>query len=288
MGRGYVTLPRARLFYRTFGRGEPLVLVHGGPAYHHAYFLPWVRPLERSFRLILYDQAGSGKSSKRTDARYDFDTMTADLESLRRKLRLGRTNLLGHSWGAMLALEYACRHPAAVRRLVLANTFASGRDLNRGLRRMWDGATPEQRAILRMHERRGLFRDGPRYPSEYGKVASEVYAPYVRAHMKELPQALARMKIEFDVYRQLWGEHGEFRVTGRMRDWDATPNLPELPMPTLVIAGRRDMTDPISAGRIASRIPKGECAIFERSTHFPFIEQPSLFLAVVEDFLTGT
>lgn len=96
------------------------------------------------------------------------------------------------------------------------------------------------------------------------------------------------MRLEFDVYRQLWGEHGEFRVTGHMLDWDATPNLPKLPMPTLVIAGRQDMTDPVSASRIASRIPKGECAIFERSSHFPFIEQPALFLAVVEDFLTGT
>jgi proline iminopeptidase len=153
---------------------------------------------------------------------------------------------------------------------------------------MRNSATEGQRAILRKHERRGLFRDGPSYPNEYGRIANEVYTPFVRAHMKQVPRTLARMTLEFDVYRQIWGESGEFRVTGHMRDWDATPSLPNLPMPTLLIVGRDDMEEPASARRTASKIPQGECAVFERSSHFPFIEQPALFLAVVADFLNGT
>ncbi len=75
------------------------MLLHGGPAARHNYFLPWVKPLAKSFRLVLYDQCGSGKSGKATDGKYNLPVMVQDLEALRRQLRLGKVNLLGHSWG---------------------------------------------------------------------------------------------------------------------------------------------------------------------------------------------
>ncbi len=288
MAEGFVTLPSVRLFYRTIGRGEPLVFLHGGPAARHNYFLPWVKPLAKSFKLVFYDQRGSGRSSKARDRRYDFRAMCQDLDAVRRKLRLGRINLLGHSWGGSLALEYALSRPSALRRLILADTFASGKQINLRLRIMWNGATPQQRAILSRHERRGLFKDGPAYPAAYLKTATKVYEPYYLKHMKKVPRELANLKIEYDVYRQIWGEDGEFRVTGYLKDFDAMPRLSRLPMPALVLAGRDDQAGPEDARRIAERIPRGECMIFERSGHFPFIDQQGLFLAVIEDFLEGT
>ena len=136
--------------------------------------------------------------------------------------------------------------------------------------------------------RSGLFRDGDRYPKEYERVANEVYAPYYLRFMKKVPRELQNLNIAFDVYRQLWGEAGEFRVTGEIRDWDAFRRLHRIRVPTLVLAGRYDQATPESALRIAGRIPQGECLIFERSGHFPFIDQRKLFLAAIEDFLTGT
>lgn len=288
MAEGYVAARTARLFYRTVGRGPPLVFLHGGPGANHRYFLPWVKPLAAGSRLVFYDQRGGGRSTAATDRDYGLGTMVSDLEVLRKKLGLGRINLLGHSWGGMLALEYALRHPASVRRLILADTFTSGRQLNARLRAMRRGATPKQRAILSGYERRGLFRHGNVYPEEYGRVAYEVYAPYYLHHMKKVPRELAQLKVSFRVYRQLWGENGEFRVTGELAEWDGASGLSRLPMPTLVLAGRYDQASPEDAARTAKALPKGECMIFARSGHFPFIDQQNLFVAAVEDFLTGT
>lgn len=287
MAEGYLVSGSARLFYRTMGRGEPLVFLHGGPATSHRYFLPWVKPLAARFKLVFFDQRGGGRSGKAKDRDYSLAAMVADVDRVRRALRLGRINLFGHSWGGMLALAYVERRPSAVRRLVLADTFASGRELNGRLREMWRRATPAQRAVLSKHERRGLFTAGNAYPEEYNRVAYEVYRPYYLDRMVKVLRELESLEVSFDVYRHLWGEGGEFRVTGEIAAWDGTRGLGRLRMPTLVLAGRFDQASPEAAARTAARLPKGECVIFERSGHFPFIEQRELFTAVLADFLTG-
>ena len=63
-GEGYATLPNVRLFYRTLGRGEPILFLHGGPGLPHGYLLPWMEPLARSHRLVFFDQRGVGRSDK--------------------------------------------------------------------------------------------------------------------------------------------------------------------------------------------------------------------------------
>ena len=177
MAEGFIEVRGAQLFFRTVGRGRALLFLHGGPAARHNYFLPWVRPLAAHSKLVFYDQRGSGRSSKSAHGRYPLATMVEDVEMVRRRLGLGKIDLLGHSWGGLLAEEYALTHPTSLHHLILADTFSSGRELNRRLKEMRVTATARQRAIIERYEKRGLFRDGDRYPKEYERVANEVYAP---------------------------------------------------------------------------------------------------------------
>src|SRR5678815_350038 len=112
----------AALYVRTIGRGAPVIVLHGGPDFDHGYLLPELDRWKDGFRLVYYDQRGRGKSAE--NVRPEDVTLASDVEDLdrvRRHLGVEAPAILGHSWGALLALEYALRHPTHVSRLILMN-----------------------------------------------------------------------------------------------------------------------------------------------------------------------
>src|SRR5688572_3429066 len=97
---GYVGVPGARVYYESIGRGEPIVVVHGGPGMDHGYLRPGMDELSRTHRLVFYDQRGSGRSEGEvTRATVNLDAFVADISALADSLRLGRFTILGHSFG---------------------------------------------------------------------------------------------------------------------------------------------------------------------------------------------
>ena len=109
-----ITAGSASLYSRTVGRGQPAIVLHGGPDFDHRYLLPDLDRLGDRFRLIYYDQRGRGRSAN--EVRPEDVTLALDLDDLdkvRQFFRLATPVLLGHSWGAVLALEYAVRHVRA-------------------------------------------------------------------------------------------------------------------------------------------------------------------------------
>src|SRR5215207_9810663 len=120
---GHVLTDRARLYYRAIGEGRPIIVLHGGPDFDHHYLVPELDRLAASFRLVYYDQRGRGRSAG--DVRPDevgIDSDVEDVERVRRHFGLDSVAVLGHSWGGLLAMEYATRHPERVSHLILANT----------------------------------------------------------------------------------------------------------------------------------------------------------------------
>ena len=120
----------ASLYSREIGRGQPIIVLHGGPDFDHGYLLPDLDRLADSFRLIYYDQRGRGRS--RDHVLPEEVTLTSDVDDLdrvRQHLHPRSAAVLGHSWGAVLALEYALRHPERVSHMILMNPApASARD----------------------------------------------------------------------------------------------------------------------------------------------------------------
>jgi proline iminopeptidase len=112
----------ASLYAREMGRGQPLIVLHGGPDFDHAYLLPDLDRLANEYRLIYYDQRGRGRSIE--GVRAEDVTLASDIDDVdrvRQHFHLTSTALLGHSWGAVLALEYALRHPTRVSHMILMN-----------------------------------------------------------------------------------------------------------------------------------------------------------------------
>lgn len=285
---GFVDLPKVRLYWRSTGQGEPLLILHGGPALSHEYLYPGLAPLADTARVVFFDQRGCGKSTKPSDGRYDMATLAADVEGLRKALRLGPVNLLGFSFGGMLAQEYALRYPASVRRLILAGAGPSGADINRRLREVRAATSSEVRAVLDRYEREAPFQ-GDAYPPEYAQAADTAYRPFSFHRLAAPPPEVAEVlgHLSFDVYKVVWGDRGEFEVSGVLRDWDRLDDLPRIAVPTLILLGRYDLTSVDTAREMGRRIPRSKVMIFEDSGHFMYIEESEAFLREVRSFLQG-
>ena len=149
------------IYYEALGRGQPLLILHGGPGASHDYFLPYLLPLARTNRVVFIDERGSGKSGKLEDPKgYTVENMVEDVEAVRQHLNLGKMNLLGHSYGGVLAEAYALKYQANLAHLILGSTFHSTKALNEVFRRMKASMTPELRNRIDAMEKAGLFGHG--------------------------------------------------------------------------------------------------------------------------------
>ena len=277
----------------SMGRGTPLVVLHGGPGASHDYFLPYLLPLARNNRLVFIDERGSGKSEKLEDvSRYTVEAMVEDVEAVRIALGLGKINLLGHSFGGVLAQAYAFKYQANLSHLILCSTFHSTRALNEVFRQMKAKMPPELRARIDKMEAGGLFGHGrdfekSRYTNDYMIAAwGEGYFPYLYQNRPDPNyDPVANGNTSWDLYREMWGSHGEFVVDGNLASVEYAERLRTIAVPTLVTVGDHDESDPSIARDIAARIPGSKLVVLPRSGHMTFVDQPGMFVRTVSQFL---
>jgi L-proline amide hydrolase len=268
------------------GDRVPVVVCHGGPGATHDYVRAFAALAHDGRQVVLYDQVGNGRSQHLRDAPADF--WTVDL--FRRELaalvaHLGWESgyhVLGQSWGGMLAMEHALRHPPGLRAIVVADSPASMPLWVEEANRLRADLPAEARDALTRHEAAGTT-DSP----EYLQAMDVFYRRHV-CRLDPWPDDVVRSfaAIEEDptVYSTMNGP-SEFHVIGVLRDWDITDRLGEIDVPALLLSGRHDEATPRIVGEIHARIPGSEWVVFEESSHMPHVEEPERCRAAVEAFL---
>ena len=106
---------------------EVVIVIHGGAGLPHEYFHPMLYNLSRYAKLIFFDRRADMLSTRSGHGMASIDEMSDDIDALRKSLGLDRVTLLGHSFGATIALNYAARHPGNVKRLILVSASARSR-----------------------------------------------------------------------------------------------------------------------------------------------------------------
>ena len=290
---GFVDSHGALIYYMSVGQGSPLMILHGGPGASHEYLLPYLLPLMRTNRLIYLDERGGGKSSKLEDtSQYTVANMAEDVETVRQALGLGKLSLLGHSAGGPIVEAYTLKYQKNVSHLVLASTFASTKELNAALAKMKAEMPAKDRERLEQLEAAGLFGKGEpwehgRYTEEYAKLAWGVgYLPYIyQTRPDPNYDASSTTGTAWDVYREMWGSHGEFIIDGNLTQVEYMDKLSQIKDPTLLIVGDHDESDPKMSEEMHSKIAGSKLVILPKSGHMTFVDQPELFLKSVRDFL---
>jgi proline iminopeptidase len=273
-----------RLFWKSVGVGGPgrdVLLLHGGPGATHDYLLSFIDLTRQGYRVIFYDQLGCGRSElARHVSEYSVDRDVEDLEELRTRLGLDRFHLIGSSYGGLLAIAYVLAHPEPIASLTSASGLADVPLTVREMQRLKRELPEAVRETLERHEAREEF-DHP----EYLVAVNEFY----RRHLCRLPEWPAEVRYTLDhmslpKYGTMNGPN-EFTITGTIRDYDATPRLGEIRIPTLVTTGRYDEVTPAVAESIHRGIHGSRLVRFEESSHMAFWEERGLYMDTVAGFL---
>jgi len=268
-----------------------VLTLHGGPGATHEYF----EALENDFgaagiELIYYDQLGSAFSDQPSDpSLWTIDRFVDEVEQVRVALGLDKDNfyLLGHSWGGILAVEYALRHGGHIKGLIISNMMMSLPDYNHYAENVLAKQIPP--AVLeeiKAIEARGDY-DSPRY--------MELLMPnFYHAHLCRLdvwPDAVNRTfaRLNKQIYVPMQGP-SEFRASGLLERWDRKAALHKLAMPTLVIGAAHDTMDPAHMRWISTQVPHGSFLFCPNGSHLAmWDDQPHYirgliaFLRAVDD-----
>jgi proline iminopeptidase len=274
-----------RLWASRSGQGTPLVLCHGGPGLWDM-FEDVTRLLDDRATVVRWDQRGCGRS-ERCDGPWTSERFVADLDAVRRHFAPdapARTVLLGHSWGAQLALSYALAHPERVAALIYVSGTGIGPDAD------WHPAFKENFLARLGEEPQRLARwkeltDLPRLTED-----------------EERERAVLQWSIEFED-RERAAEHAGrmadpwFPINTacnnalnaeRKRTW-GTPELyaacQALDLPVLIVDGERDIRPRSAVDSLERALPRVRRVVLPEAGHLPWVEDPKGFRAAVTAML---
>lgn len=279
---GYISVEGGRVWYKIVGAGKPgvpLLTLHGGPGYPHDYLEP-LEQLADQRPVIFYDQLGCGQSDQPDDRTlWRVDRFVRELAQVRQPLGLERMHLFGHSWGAMLAVDYLLAG-GSVNSLILASPPLSIPRWMADAAQLRKTLPADVQETLQHHEAAGTTNT-----LRYRAATIEYYRLYL-CRMDPWPEPMNRSHEASSgaVYREMWGP-SELYTTGNLRDYDRSGRLREIAVPTLYTCGRYDEATPQATAWYSSLTPAARMLVFERSAHMPHLEETDAYLAALRGFL---
>ncbi|HSS02881.1 MAG TPA: proline iminopeptidase-family hydrolase [Kofleriaceae bacterium] len=277
-----------KVWTKRFGSNPRIkvLLLHGGPAATHEYFEALETPLAgKGIEFIYYDQLGSAYSDQPTEpSLWTIPRFVDEVEQVRVALGLDKDNfyLLGHSWGAILAVEYALAHGEHLKGLILSSMMMSVPDYNRYaenvLAKQMDPKLVEEIKAL---EARGDY-ENPRYMEI---LIPNFYHQHV-CRLQEWPDAVNRAlgRINRSIYVLMQGP-SEFGASGLLEKWDRKADLPKLAMPTLVIGAKHDTMDPEHMRWVSTQVQHGSFLLCPNGSHLAMWDDQQTYVHGLEAFL---
>lgn len=246
----------------------PILALHGRPVSHEA-----LQPLEKLSQtgrpIIFYDQLGCGRSDRpENPSMWVVSHFVEEVANIRRHLNLERVHLFGHSWGGVVAMEYALTQPAGLISLILASTYCDRSLLDADFARLREELPTDIRDALINHEAAGTKED----------------PAYIKADKFFAQRHVCRV----DPWPEYFAHSADHPPVGKVNTegWTIRDQLRDINVPTLVTCGRNDFCTPAQAEIIHHGITGSEFVIFEDSSHYAHIEETDKYLSVLHRYLT--
>ena len=286
----HVLVNGVRLFFDVEGarlvpdgavmREKPtLLLLHGGPGFDHSIYKPAYSALADLAQIIYLDHRGNGRSEDGPREAWNLAQWGDDVAAFCDALGVVRPIVLGASFGGMVALSYATRHPAHPSKLVLISTEAAGDTyLDRRVALFERFGGPEVGALAR---RRFLDADDQRDQAAVDAWRKLAFPVYMRTPRD--PNIGSRT-----VGKPQVGLHWFSRPGGESHSFNMFPDLGRIQCPTLVLGGEDDPMHPIeSQADIAAALPPHLVRFegFANCGHAVIPDQPERAMAVIREFI---
>ncbi len=281
-----------KVWTKRFGNNPKikLLLLNGGPGATHEYFevMESFLPAE-GIEFIYYDQLGTGNSDNPKDtACWDLPRYVEEVEQVRTALGLTNDNfyLLGHSWGGILATEYALKYGKNLKGLIISNMMAScpdyGKYADNVLAKQMNPAVVKE---VRSLEAKGQYTS-PRYME---LLLPNFYAQHIcRIPLDQWPEPMQRAlgKINQSLYVTMQGP-SEFGIAGKLTKWDRKADLPKITVPTLTVGAKYDTMDPEHMKWMASQLPNGSYLYCPNGSHMALYDDQQTYMQGLIKFIKG-
>jgi proline iminopeptidase len=267
-----------------------VLLLHGGPAMGHDYleafdsFLP-----AAGIEYYYYDQLGAGLSDRPDDdSLWQTARFVEEVEQVRKALGLDASDfcLFGHSWGGILAIEYALKYQRNLKCLVISNMMDSVPAYNRYAERvLMPAMDPQQLALVKELEATHKT-DDPRYMGTLMPMHYEKHL--LRRPFADWPEPVVRSlnHVNAHVYTMMQGP-SELGASGVLEHWDRSADLHLIRVPTLVIGATYDTMDPGWMRAMAGRLPKGHFLLAPNGSHMAMYDDQDVYFGGLVRFLKG-
>ena len=265
-----------------------VLLLHGGPGATHEYFEAFDSYFPGAgIEYYYYDQLGSAYSDQpKDDALWTTDRFVEEVEQVRQALHLDRDNfcLLGHSWGGVLAIEYALKYQQHLKCLVISDMVDSIPAYNEYatkvlMPKMDQTKLAEVKKLEAEHK-----TDDPRYMDILIPMHYEQHL--LRMPHDQWPDPVNRAfgHINEHLYQLMQGP-SELGASGRLLNWDRSKDLHRITVPTLVIGAQYDTMDPAYMAQMAKRLPKGQFLLCPKGSHMAMYDDQQTYFNGLIGFL---
>ncbi|MEO6611387.1 MAG: alpha/beta fold hydrolase [Chitinophagaceae bacterium] len=279
---GRIDSDGSKLFYRVYGSGEPLLIINGGPGMNSDGFAGLAMILSKKYKTIIYDQRGTGRSVLKTtdSSTITIDLMIKDIENLRQYLHIDKWNILGHSFGGMLASWYATLYPGHIRSLILSSS--GGIDL--GLLG-YVSATINSKLAAAERESVNYWTNkiNGGDTSHYARLQRGLaLAPAYVFDKKNVPVIAERLtQGNSRINNLVWQNLQKIK-------FDCATKLSAAVFPVLIIQGKQDIVSAATAEKAHKAFINSTLVFLDHSVHYGWLDNPVSYFEAVNDFLSKT
>ena len=279
-----------RVWTKRFGNNPKikLLLLNGGPGATHEYFECMENFLpEEGIEFIYYDQLGCGNSDDPKDtSMWDLPRYVEEVEQIRSALNLSTDNfyLLGHSWGGILAIEYALKYQQHLKGLIISNMMsdvpAYGKYAADVLSKQMD---PKVLDSIRRIEAAKDFES----PAYMALLMPNFYVKHIcRIPLDKWPEPVLRSfsKMNKSLYVTMQGP-SEFGISGKLEKWDRSKDLKNITVPTLVVGGKYDTMDPEHMKWMSTQVQHGTYLFCPNGSHMSMYDDQQVYMEGLINFL---
>jgi proline iminopeptidase len=270
-----------QVWTKKVGSGKiKVLLLHGGPGFNHEYFECFEDFFPQAgIEFYYYDQLGSSYSDQPTDTTlWTVDRFRDEVEQVRQGLGLDNFYLFGHSWGGMLAMEYAFKYQQHLKGLVISDMTASIESYEKYTHQLRASFPPEIIQKLDQYEKEKNY-DAPEYQDI---IMNQLYTKYI-CRLDPWPEPLQRCFKHYNpqVYNTMQGPN-EFVITGNLKNWNVWDKLPSIKVPTLVTGAKYDTMNPEDIKREGELIPHSRVLICDGSHISMYDDQQNYFTGLIK------
>lgn len=265
--------------YQTFGAGDPVLIINGGPGMNSNGFEELAELLSENNKIIIYDQRGTGGSKMPHINRSNMtiDLMAQDIEDLREHLGFEEWTILGHSFGGILAYEYAAKYPDRVRAMIQSHSGGMRIDLRNEFD-VREKLTRSQLDSLNHYTVKIAMGDTS---EETALKRAEFLAP-AYLHDNSLAGKIAPRLTEVNrmINSYIWNDL-------RSKQFDRTNEMKNFQKPVLILHGESEIV-PLEIAKYAHEtLPKSKLVVMKDCGHYGWLEKPEIYLKEVKDFLNA-